>query len=552
MISNLLKNKLTILIVFLSMFTMRSYSQDPTELLVVEDTYVSQKDPSVVKNTETDMGVAIDESNGDSRETYLKFDISDLYGKGGIADVALNFTGAQKTDAGWVGISEFYVNLYGYTNEWEETSLTWDEKVKSDSIVLAELDVIGFSETYMLTKTETNDTSLIKYISAAMAKKAQFISFVIKGREETTGSRIWISDKGWKPAKLIVTQSTSIPEPGGETTVDVESITIKAADNATTITTNNGTLQLSAEVLPADATFKNVKWTLDPAFGIATISKTGLVSAKENGSIKVIATSNDGLIEGEYNLTISGQIDVYNLITNGNLDADTDLESWKFGPADAIQPVITDGHAMFPVETAGDYWSYQFQQDKLEAVVGVPYIFSFKAWSNIDRTMIVDFEDPNNNWARYGISSDPEAQNGRADWICSLTTTPTQFKFHVTFDPKMVKENTNQLIVFQAGAETGEIHLDAIELIKESNYTATPKSFSNSSMQIFPNPVQNELNFSEEVSQVRICSVLGQEVKRYSNVASCKFNVSELKSGIYFVTAQNTKGIISTSKIVKN
>jgi len=551
MISNLLKNKLSLLVFLFSIFSLSSFSQDPTELLVVEDTYVSQKDPSVVKNTETDMGIAIDESNGDSRETYLKFDITELYGKGGIAGVSISVMAAQKTDAGWVGIPDFYVNVFGCTEPWEETSLTWDEKPKTGTEVLAEEDITN-AKRYLLTKTPTSDSALIKYVSAAMAKKEQFISFVLKGKEETSGSRVWMSDKGWEPAKLIVAQDPSIEEPGSGNSVDVESITVKAAGDATTITTDNGTLQMSATVLPEDATFKNVKWTLDPAFGIATISKTGLVSAKENGSIKVIATSNDGLIEGEYNLTISGQIDVYNLITNGNLDADTDLESWKFGPADAIQPVITDGHAMFPVETAGDYWSYQFQQDKLEAVVGVPYIFSFKAWSNIDRTMIVDFEDPNNNWARYGISSDPEAQNGRADWICSLTTTPTQFKFHVTFDPKMVKENTNQLIVFQAGAETGEIHLDAIELIKESNYTATPKSFSNSSMQIFPNPVQNELNFSEEVSQVRICSVLGQEVKRYSNVASRKFNVSELKSGIYFVTAQNTKGIISTSKIVKN
>jgi len=551
MISNLLKNKLSLLVFLFSIFSLSSFSQDPTELLVVEDTYVSQKDPSVVKNTETDMGIAIDESNGDSRETYLKFDITELYGKGGIAGVSISVMAAQKTDAGWVGIPDFYVNVFGCTEPWEETSLTWDEKPKTGTEVLAEEDITN-AKRYLLTKTPTSDSALIKYVSAAMAKKEQFISFVLKGKEETSGSRVWMSDKGWEPAKLIVAQDPSIEEPGSGNSVDVESITVKAAGDATTITTDNGTLQMSATVLPEDATFKNVKWTLDPAFGIATISKTGLVSAKENGSIKVIATSNDGLIEGKYNLTISGQIDVYNLITNGNLDADTDLESWKFGPDDAIQPVITDGHAMFPVETAGDYWSYQFQQDKLEAVVGVPYIFAFKAWSNIDRTMIVDFEDPNNNWARYGISSDPEAKDGRAEWTVNLSTTPTQFKFHVTFDPEMVKENTNQLIVFQAGAELGDINLDAIELVKESNYTAVPKSFSNSSMQIFPNPVQNELNFSEEVSQVRICSVLGQEVKRYSNVASRKFNVSELKSGIYFVTAQNTKGIISTSKIVKN
>jgi len=550
---NLLKNKLTILIVLFSIFSVRSYSQGTTELKVFEDTYVSEPTPTVVHNTETDMGVALDKTNGDTKEVYLKFDISELYGKGGIANVNLEIAAAQQFAAPYHGIPDFFIEVFGCSEPWDELTLTWDNKPTSDKDILATENINNFNR-YKLIKTETSDTSLIAYISAAMSKKAQFVSFIIKGKDETPASRIWISDIGYEPAKLFVEQSYAIPEPGSENSITVSSITIKADGDATTITTDNGTLQMNSEVLPVDATFKDVKWSLDPLLGTATISKTGFVSAKENGKVTVIATSTDGTyIEGRYELTISGQIEKLNLITNGNFDNVTDLDSWKFAPTvDVQQPVITDGHAMFNVEKAGDYWSYSFKQDKLEAVVGVPYIFAFKAWSNLDRSMIVDFEDSNNKYARYGISTDPGAQLGRADWICSLSSTPTQFIFHVTFDPEMVKENTNQLIVFQAGAELGEINLDAIELIKESNYTSASKSLSNSGMLTFPNPVQNELIFSEEVSQVRITSILGQEVKRFSNVADRKFNVSGLKSGIYFVTTQNLKGIIFTSKIVKN
>lgn len=65
--------------------------------------------------------------------------------------------------------------------------------------------------------------------------------------------------------------------------------------------------QFEAEVLPEDATNKEVEWSVSDE-SIAGVSATGLVSPRGNGVVKVIATATDGSgVSGELEITISGQ-----------------------------------------------------------------------------------------------------------------------------------------------------------------------------------------------------------------------------------------------------
>ena len=96
---------------------------------------------------------------------------------------------------------------------------------------------------------------------------------------------------------------------GGITTTPVTSITVIGASGATTITTDNGTLQLTATVTPADATNKTVTWSVVNGTGQATINSTGLVTAVSNGTVTARATANDGSgVVGSLTITISGQV----------------------------------------------------------------------------------------------------------------------------------------------------------------------------------------------------------------------------------------------------
>ena len=88
----------------------------------------------------------------------------------------------------------------------------------------------------------------------------------------------------------------------------VTSITVTGVDGATTITTNDGTLQMSATILPTDADDSTVTWTTIAGTGNATVNATGLITALANGTVTVRATANDGSgIYGELQITITGQ-----------------------------------------------------------------------------------------------------------------------------------------------------------------------------------------------------------------------------------------------------
>ena len=91
--------------------------------------------------------------------------------------------------------------------------------------------------------------------------------------------------------------------------VPVTGITITVEEGTSTITTYNGTLQLSPAVLPTDATDKRVTWLVVNGTGQATISDSGLVTAINNGTVTVMATSNDGSgVYGTLIINISNQI----------------------------------------------------------------------------------------------------------------------------------------------------------------------------------------------------------------------------------------------------
>jgi uncharacterized protein YjdB len=98
--------------------------------------------------------------------------------------------------------------------------------------------------------------------------------------------------------------------------IPVTGITVNAAGNATTITTDNGSLQMSAAVLPSNATNKSVAWSISTGGTLASINTSGLVTAFDNGTIVVKATAKDGSgISGTRTIIISNQVGPVTSIT---------------------------------------------------------------------------------------------------------------------------------------------------------------------------------------------------------------------------------------------
>jgi hypothetical protein len=86
----------------------------------------------------------------------------------------------------------------------------------------------------------------------------------------------------------------------------VETITVSGADGFATVDTGQ-TLQMSAEVMPAEATYQNVKWSVVQGTGYATIDNNGLLSADSVGKVTVYAmATDDSGIMGSLEVTLKG------------------------------------------------------------------------------------------------------------------------------------------------------------------------------------------------------------------------------------------------------
>ena len=88
----------------------------------------------------------------------------------------------------------------------------------------------------------------------------------------------------------------------------IASISVAGHLNATTISTFRGTLQMSATILPANAADQSIIWSVENITGEATISASGLLSALDDGTVIVKATSaNQPNIQGTRTITLSNQ-----------------------------------------------------------------------------------------------------------------------------------------------------------------------------------------------------------------------------------------------------
>ena len=143
-----------------------------------------------------------------------------------------------------------------------------------------------------VTWTITNGTG------QATINSAGLVSAVANG---TVTARATANDGSGIYGTLVITISSQINP--------VTSITVTGASNATTISSDNGTLQMGADVQPTTATNRNVTWSVIPGTGNAYISATGLLSAVSNGTVTVVATAADGSgVTGTRVITLSNQV----------------------------------------------------------------------------------------------------------------------------------------------------------------------------------------------------------------------------------------------------
>ncbi len=110
------------------------------------------------------------------------------------------------------------------------------------------------------------------------------------------------NDGSWVSGVIDITISNQNPIP-------VSSISVSSEGNLTEITVENGSLQLYANVLPSDATNRNVTWSVNNPY-YASIDQNGLLTATgtNDGEVTVFAKANDGSdVSGSIHISLSNQ-----------------------------------------------------------------------------------------------------------------------------------------------------------------------------------------------------------------------------------------------------
>ena len=75
--------------------------------------------------------------------------------------------------------------------------------------------------------------------------------------------------------------------------VPIASINVSSENSVSTVEVMK-TLQMTAAILPVNATYKSLIWSVQPGTGTASITSTGLLSGVTEGTVTVVASANDG------------------------------------------------------------------------------------------------------------------------------------------------------------------------------------------------------------------------------------------------------------------
>ncbi|MCB8998789.1 MAG: Ig-like domain-containing protein [Bacteroidales bacterium] len=257
---------------------------------------------------------------------------------------------------------------------------------------------------------------------------------------------------------------------GDGANVLVSGISVAGTGGQTSITSEAGSLQMIATVSPGTATNKSVTWSVENFSGKASISASGLLTAIDNGTVMVKATSNDGTnITGSKTITISNQ---YISFADGSVLKDGGFETngpiggaWTFFTDNGATASVINGVCTIVPAVIDEMYKAMVAQTDWVVYNDTSYTLTFTAWSDVNRTIFIDMEDGANYWVRFGKSTDSLTTYGRSEWEIPLTTSPQNFTLHVT--PDQVYLNTDFLFNIMVSNALGKVYIDNIALVSE-------------------------------------------------------------------------------------
>lgn len=353
-----------------------------------------------------------------------------------------------------------------------------------------------------------------------------------------------------------------------ETSVLVTQINITSATG--TQVASGQTSQMSATVLPTNATDATITWSVTNGTGEATIDASGLLSGVAAGTVTVMASANDASgVTGTLEITIVqstvlvSQVNVTSAAGTSINISETSQMSAEVLPADATDASVTwsvsNGSGDATISSTG----------LLTAVAAGTVTVTAAANDNggvsgsleitiVDPTVLVTeiiVSSAEGTSIELGVSSQmsaevlpAEATDGSVTWSVVSGTGAASIDANGLLSTEAVGTITVLATANDASGIVGELAIDITDIVLSISNKAIAAGVA-----LYPNPVVDAFSLesvSKDFESVEVISMTGK-VMLTTNETKQPISIAKLPEANYLVKATATDGEMFTFRIIK-
>jgi uncharacterized protein YjdB len=370
--------------------------------------------------------------------------------------------------------------------------------------------------------------------------------------------------------------STETPTVYGEITititnqiVPVSSVVVSTQGSVpAVINTDDGVLQLIATVNPSNA-IQTVVWTIESGAAYATLDENGLLSALNNGTVTVRATSTENdTIYGEITVTITNQmLPVYSVVvtTLDNVMPAINTNNGTLQLIATLNPSNSDQTVVWSIESGAEYAivdenglvtaldngqvTVRATSAENTSLHGEITITITNQLDDVVSVIVTTLDDVEATITTIGESLQLVATvnptNSNQEVIWSIESGA---EFATVNSTGLVTALANGVVVVRAtSVENDEIY-DEIEIVIDALSVDNP---SLNTIKLYPNPTDGLVYLSDatNVQSIEVFNLRGQKLMTLSAVSY--IDLTQLNTGTYLIKIKTDRGT-SIQKVIKN
>ncbi|WP_298516338.1 chondroitinase-B domain-containing protein [uncultured Kordia sp.] len=301
------------------------------------------------------------------------------------------------------------------------------------------------------------------------------------------------------------------------------------------------TVQLTAIILPSDATNIQVTWASDNE-SIATVDGNGLVTAESDGNAIITVTTVDGLFTDTANIEVLPPLTAPDCVMGTNLSLSSSVVSYTAQQAANPATNVIDGDA-------GNRWSAENFPQSMVIDLGAGFY--------VNEVNLYPYQNRDYQYRIEG--SETSATSGFVTLVDREANTTSGSVINDTFNFEIVRYI--RLTITGAATYTGPwVSISDLEIICAGANLSVGENDLDLGIKMYPNPFENEITINipsnkvETIAKIRLVDAMGKVIVENENSAqimSLKFRDS-LSGGLYFIQILDVNNrVLDTRKVIK-